>query len=398
MIDDEPRERNATCSVHVDSKVAEGIPRAKCALCKGRFFCGHVPCPLLSSIRIEYDSPPRFSSRVEDGVRDIIIDPLEPDTVSLVVGPSEVVGDREQRFDQMRRSVTATMERERVDTALVSSIALSIDTPRVALDIDHHSFRGGTVFSAVDEPRPNPCEPHALTCDEQTLQSTWRPGADEPAPQALTSAYLKGVDPEHLCNRYALGLLDDQGRMVPTSWARTTIYDICSSALMRGVKRLPLIEKPEVVATNWLGTDIAFVLMPRPWEFELIEVMPPTYLWALDADDTISVHEHETYRGASDQALRGSGPYYACRLAAAEMLHARGRQAAVMAIEVPREGICLPMGAKTLRQGLKTMASLATFDRESDAIEHVCDMTGIGAPLIYAHSMTATQDTLSRWF
>jgi hypothetical protein len=56
------------------------------------------------------------------------------------------------------------------------------------------------------------------------------------------------------------------------------------------------------------------------------------------------------------------------------------------------------MGAKTLRQGLKTMASLATFDRESDAIEHVCDMTGIGAPLIYAHSMTATQDTLSRWF
>jgi len=141
MFDEEPRERNATCSVYVDTRLAEGIPRAKCALCKGRFYCGHVPCPLLSSIRIDFNTPPVFSSRVEDGVRDIIIDQLEPDTLSVVVGPCEVVGDREERFEQLRRSVTATMERERIDPGLLRSIALSIDTPRVALDIDHHSFR-----------------------------------------------------------------------------------------------------------------------------------------------------------------------------------------------------------------------------------------------------------------
>jgi hypothetical protein len=398
MFDDEPRERNATCSVYVDTVLAEGIPHSKCALCKGRFYCGHVPCPLLSSIRIDFNTPPVFSSRVEDGVRDIIIDQLDPEALSVVVGPCEVVGDREERFEQLRRSVTATMERERIDPGLLRSIALSIDTPRVALDIDHHSFRDDPVFTAVDEPRPNPCEPHALACEEQTLQSTWRPDADEPAPQALANAYLKGVDPEHLCNRYALGLLADGQPMMPTPWAWTTIYDICSSELMRRIKRYPLIEEAEVVATKWLGTNIAFVLMPRPWEFELIEVLPPTYIWALGAEETISVHEHETYRGASDQALRGSGPYYACRLAATEILHARARQAAVMALEVPDEGICLPMGAKSIRQGLKTASSQGTFGQDGDAIGHACELTGVNAPLVYAHSMTATQDTLARWF
>jgi len=167
---------------------------------------------------------------------------------------------------------------------------------------------------------------------------------------------------------------------------------------MRRIKRYPLIEEAEVVATKWLGMNIAFVLMPRPWEFELIEVLPPTYIWALGAEETISVHEHETYRGASDQALRGSGPYYACRLAAAEILHARGRQAAVMALEVPDEGTCLPMGAKSMRQGLKTVSSQGTFRQDSDAIGHACELTGVDAPLVYAHSMTATQDTLARWF
>jgi len=215
--------------------------------------------------------------------------------------------------------------------------------------------------------------------------------------QAIKKAYDNGATIDYISRLLSTGNLGKPQRPMPSRWAKTTAYSVCSKYLADKVKRLPLANEAAVYHNNYLGNDYVLITLARPWEFEMFERWLPNSLWTVGEEAPIYIHEHETYNGVSDQAMREGGSYYSGRLGVCELLMREGVQAACLVIYSPRPENSVPFGSGETMMGVKGASLVDRFEDDDDAVEVASSMTGIPRKVLNRLSMMLSQNTLNRW-
>jgi hypothetical protein len=198
---------------------------------------------------------------------------------------------------------------------------------------------------------------------------------DARATTAANELYGAGVGEDHILRLFSVGLLGKGStrRLVPTRWSITAVDDILSKELAKRVRDMQQLGQPQVHSSVLKGNHFHVVLLPRQWEFEMLEAWLRGSLWAAS---NMMVGDREGHNGRSDYARNVTGAYYAARLAVLEHLTAIRRQASTVVYREVTEEYWAPLGVWVIREGVReAMRSPATrFDTIDEAIEHVTSM------------------------
>jgi hypothetical protein len=175
---------------------------------------------------------------------------------------------------------------------------------------------------------------------------------DATATVASRELYGAGVGEDHILRLFSVGLLGKATtrRIVPTRWSITAVDDILSKGLAEGVRDMQELGEPRVHSSVLKGNHFHVVLLPRRWEFEMLEAWLRGSLWA--AGDTM-VGDREGHQGRSDYARNVTGAYYAARLAVLEHLTAIQRQASAVVYREVTEEYWAPLGVWVIREGVR---------------------------------------------
>jgi hypothetical protein len=195
---------------------------------------------------------------------------------------------------------------------------------------------------------------------------------DARATTAAKELYGAGVGEDHILRLFSVGLLGKRSarRLVPTRWSITAVDDILSKGLAERVRDMQELGEPRVHSSVLKGNHFHVVLLPRHWEFEMLEAWLRGSLWAAS---NMMVGDREGHKGRSDYARNVTGAYYSARLAVLEHLTAIGRQASVVVYREVTEEYWAPLGVWVIREGVReAMRSPATrMDTVEEAVEHV---------------------------
>ncbi len=390
--------------VQAKNAAPQGTPASRCVVCKGRLFCGMQSCPILSSVQATYRDMPPCERETDAMALDVTLGaetfPHDPAGLTIGMRPLSEARDRADAFGIIKQWYYATSGSDGAHDLELQGLALS-DTPvEVAVSWKDRPH-GGLRFSASEPPRGRHGtigrlevigRPHVPGCVPALL------GRDQPAEQAIVEGYDKGLSPEYLSRLHALGMFGSPPWQIPSRWAMSAAYNVCSKRAIQRCKEYSVIGESQLYTAEGMGDRIAIVLLPRPWEFELVEVWHPNTLWTLGERKAILVNEHETHRGVSDQALREGGSYFASRMSVVTLLDKEKRQAAALILRAPHPQGSVPLGSEVLARTMETAARAGSFGTEDEAVQAACAHVGIDAGAVLRHSMTMQQDTLSRWF
>jgi hypothetical protein len=195
---------------------------------------------------------------------------------------------------------------------------------------------------------------------------------DATATTAARELYGSGVGEDHILRLFSVGLLGKGAtrRLVPTRWSITAVDDILSKGLAEGVRVMQELGEPRVHSSVLKGNHFHVVLLPRRWEFEMMEAWLRGSLWA--AGD-MTVVDREGHKGRSDYARNVTGAYYAARLAVLEYLNAIQRQASAVVYREVTEEYWAPLGVWVIREGVREAmrtpgVSLDTIDEAVDLV------------------------------
>ncbi len=344
-----------------------------CSRCMGhRALCGVRPCPLVLRAMTK--------ARIEDVLRDLELEGSSPPAV--FVGsygyPKVLAGPLVPPF---RGEATAVMERpdlwlnksideimalrfSLVRTKQLIPVSAAADPPRTLAETQTMVLSDSPIdaeaallkrpefttiisrstlpvgpsaplksFSLEDNPKvPRPVE--RVTSD-----------TDLPANQAVVTLFKEGVSEQHLTRLFSVGLLGmgKKRRLVPTEWSITAVDDIVSKRLHREVLDYPEITTHLVFSDHALGNTVTVLMMPVPWQFEVLEC------W-LSGPNPRVISDHEYAQGRKTYASHVVGAYYAVRLPVLEYLSQTRRQAgALVFLEIdPKRWV--PLGVWRFRE------------------------------------------------
>jgi hypothetical protein len=175
---------------------------------------------------------------------------------------------------------------------------------------------------------------------------------DATATVAARELYRSGIAEDHILRLFSVGLLGKATtrRLVPTRWSITAVDDIISKGLAEGVRDMQELGEPRVHSSVLKGNHFHVILLPRQWEFEMLEAWLRGSLWA--ASDSI-VGDREGHKGRSDYARNVTGAYYAARLAVLEHLTVIQRQASAVVYREVTEEYWAPLGVWVIREGVR---------------------------------------------
>lgn len=198
---------------------------------------------------------------------------------------------------------------------------------------------------------------------------------DARATTAARELYGAGVAEDHILRLFSVGLLGKRStrRLVPTRWSITAVDDILSKGLAERVRDLMELGEPTVHSSVLKGNHFHVLLLPRHWEFEMLEAWLRGSLWAASNQ---MVEDREGHKGRSDYARNVTGAYYAARLAVLEHLTAIGRQASAVVYREVTQEYWAPLGVWVIREGVREAmrSSPARFDTIGEAVDHVTGM------------------------
>ncbi len=178
---------------------------------------------------------------------------------------------------------------------------------------------------------------------------------DLKATESLNSLYQKDLNVSGMIKLLSAGLLGvkKQRKLVPTRWATTAVDDTISKNLLKDVKISPWINEFEVYHDKYLGNHYEIILMPRQWSFEVIEAKLSGSVWNQEKEDYFC-QDFEEYYGRKTYAHNVSGAYYSGRLAIAENLIRRNRQASALVLREVSEAYYAPCGVGILREVMRS--------------------------------------------
>jgi len=190
------------------------------------------------------------------------------------------------------------------------------------------------------------------------------------AATAITELYKSGYDVDYLQRLMSSGVLGRDRRLVPTRWSITAVDDISSKTLIREFKLYESINEVEYYFNEFMGNRFHIFLIPGIWEYEMIESWMRGSLYA--GSWTVGVSDYESYEGRKDYASRVTGAYYAARLAVAEHLYNRKRQAKVLIYREITPEYKLPLGVWIIRESVRHAlhARAFKFENVEDALNY----------------------------
>lgn len=367
--------------------------------------CGKTYCPILSKAESLVKHLPLFDSEQIDGSSPpgafvghvgyprVYLGPLIPpskgdtrllDTPELWLG-KDIRTIIDYRFSLVRgKSLVHVQEAadpgklllDLHDMALSSS-SVDVDAkfkkkPRMALALSEDTQPFGP-SAMIRELRISP------TAGERKLEAVYYDG-DQLAVSGMIELYESGVEVSRIQRILSLGMLgiQEQRKIVPTRWSITAVDDTLSKQLLNEIRNYPPIEKFEVYQFTNLDNVYVIILLPRNWEYECIEAWFPGTAWNESGLTPAMMGDHEPFEGRTTYASIG-GCYYSTRLAVAEALERKERQAAALVLREIRPGYILPVGVwnvrESVRAALRTMPQI--FDTFQGALEYACSSLAI---------------------
>jgi len=362
--------------------------------------CGKAYCPILSKAEllvkhipklpremIEGSSPPGvFVGRF--GYPHVYVGPLIPpekgdtrllDTPELWLGKT-IQNIIDYRFALIRgKSLVEVHEAQDPGKYLLDLHDLALSSASV--DVSAKFKKKPRMAVALSE-ETQPFGPSALIQNleivpgsgEQRVEAAYYDG-DLLAADGMVELYRGGVEVSRIQRTLSLGMLGvgDQRKVVPTRWSITAVDDTLSKTLLRAIQRYPTIDKFEVYKYEYLDNWYAAILSPRNWAFEWIEAWFPGTAWNETGRVPALMGDHEGFKGRTTYASVG-GCYYSTRLAVAEALEKKGRQASALVLREIRPGYILPVGVWNVRESVR--AALRTrpmiFDDFQHALQFAC--------------------------
>jgi len=372
-----------------------------CMQCRGaRMLCGKAHCPILSKAELLAKHIPKLSREEIDGSTPpgvfvgrfgyprVYLGPLIPpekgdtrllDTPELWLGKS-IQDIIDYRFSLIRgKSLIEVHEAVDPDRYLLDLHDLALSSTSV--DVNAKFKKKPRMAVALSE-ETQPFGPSALiqkleivpSSGEQRLEAVYYDG-DLLAADGMVELYRDGVEVSRIQRTLSLGMLgvEEQRKIVPTRWSITAVDDTLSKHLLKKIRNYPTIGKYEVYKYEYLDNWYTAILSPRNWAFEWIEAWFPGTAWNETGKAPAIMGDHEAFEGRTTYASVG-GCYYSTRLAVAEALRRKGKQASSLVLREIRPGYILPVGVWNVRESVR--AALRTqptiFDEFANALQFAC--------------------------
>ncbi|MEM2822059.1 MAG: hypothetical protein QXE64_00485 [Candidatus Pacearchaeota archaeon] len=185
---------------------------------------------------------------------------------------------------------------------------------------------------------------------------------DVKATHAVEELYRAGIKVSTIIKILSAGLLGlkRQRKLVPSRWATTATDDIISKLLLEKIKGYPQINNFLLFNSEYLGNHYEILLLPSSWSFEVIEAKMPECVWNR-GQELFMASDFEGFNGRKSYASAVTGAYYANRIAVAEYLEKRKRQAACLVLREVRPEYNFPCGVGILRE-----ATRAAFEKKPE--------------------------------
>ncbi|KXB06850.1 hypothetical protein AKJ51_02690 [candidate division MSBL1 archaeon SCGC-AAA382A20] len=191
---------------------------------------------------------------------------------------------------------------------------------------------------------------------------------------AVMKLYKKDVKISRIQDLFMIGGtgLKDNRKFVPTRWSITAIDEIIGRNLREKVKRYRPIDSYEVYSAKYLDNRWIILLIPSIWKYESIEAFYPETTWNPSKNSIAIYGDYEQIEGRSSYASIG-GCYYSARLAVAEKLEQRKRQAGAIVLREAHPGYILPVGVWNVREAVRNALSTdpRKFDNKVQALSYL---------------------------
>lgn len=156
---------------------------------------------------------------------------------------------------------------------------------------------------------------------------------DAKSTDAMVEMFKGDVGVNQLHKVLSAGMLGVKKRrkFVPTRWSITAVDSNLSEYLIdEKIKYFSQLGEVELYHSSYLENYYYIMLIPKEWSYELIEVWKPGAGWNADSEEPLVMTDFEFFKGRKGYAENTAGGYYAVRIAIAEQLMRRRRQAAAL--------------------------------------------------------------------
>ncbi|BCS93189.1 Nre family DNA repair protein [Metallosphaera javensis (ex Sakai et al. 2022)] len=347
-----------------------------CVACRGaKYLCGLSYCPVLVkslSSRakvgkvVEGDSPPTvFVGRF--GYPKITVYPSTPpefgDT-SVYEDPRSWLTMDINTFLAMRTSVIRggmqfKVHEARSPTRELYDVQIASLSPRpVEMELNLETVPRGKVLSETVPPL-GPSAPlkrlrlGTLPPPERVVEKVFQE-RDMRAREAIERLYAEGVAVERISRLLSVGNLGVERKLVPTRWSITAVDKTLSDSLVSRIKEYPTINQVEVYVRKFRLNTFVAILVPGEWAFEWGEAWFPSTTWNMWGSSPQVEVDYEGYFGRKTYPEIG-GCYYSSRLAVAEHLEKRRRQAIPILWREIYPGFYFPVGVWFVRENVREM-------------------------------------------
>lgn len=340
----------------------DGVPEGgmRCAVCKGKGLCGLPRCPIVSRFHTQTALTPVSSymgaspsvfvgsynyPEVRGGPLLIGDSDRPTDWIREGLGIEEIVGLRAATISA--KGVIPRMKASMQEIALSSrplDVEVAFERP-VSFDLKFDGVltpigRSGTVenLDVID----NAAVPRVV--DRVTSDT------DLGATDGVRELYTSSIDVYQIQNILSAGLLGKKPTVVPTRWAITAVDDMLGKAQKKEIGRYSPIEEVLVFGGKLYGNQIAVLLAPGGWRYEMVEQWRKNSLWAGTADVIVA-------DGEGEKAKRGyspiAGAYYSARLAVNEYLAGIRRTAQILVVRSVSGEYWAPLGTWVIREATR---------------------------------------------
>lgn len=363
-----------------------------CVACRGaKYLCGLSYCPVLVkslSFRakvgkvVKGDSPPTvFVGRF--GYPKITVYPSTPpefgDT-SVYEDPRSWLTMDINTFLAMRTSVIRGGMQFKVHEARspareLYDVQIASLSPRpVEMELNLETVPRGKVLSETVPPL-GPSAPlkrlrlGTLPPPERVVEKVFQE-RDMRAREAIERLYAEGVAVERISRLLSVGNLGVERKLVPTRWSITAVDKTLSDSLVSRIKEYPTINQVEVYVRKFRLNTFVAILVPGEWAFEWGEAWFPSTTWNMWGSSPQVEVDYEGYFGRKTYPEIG-GCYYSSRLAVAEHLEKRRRQAIPILWREIYPGFYFPVGVWFVRENVREMlrGESMKFDTLDEALK-----------------------------
>lgn len=380
------------------------ITASLCVKCKGRLWCQLPACPIIEKFEAKQKSVVKISGKRFEGSSPpssfvswktypkVSVGPLAVPVAgdsSLLENPQEWFGLPSSQIVQMRSGLIHSR---------VSLPASSASNPGKGLSVMQEMSMSlspvGAEFLLKKEPRAilsfnDTVAPMGASAELEKISLTENAVVPKKVDSFFEDQSAKALDgvlelyasdfPVHYLSRIlstgVLGVKKNR-KLTPTRWSITAVDSNVSKFLVdEHIKHFAQINEFELYSESYLGNNFFVLLCPGAWSFEVLEAWLSGAGWALYAEknEVQVASDHEFYNGRKTYAGNVAGAYYAARLAVAEHLVKRKRQATAIVFREITPEYSVPLGVWVIRETVRKALSKRplAFSEISLALKYV---------------------------